>query len=184
MLIRKCTMEDLEAVAEMYDWAVLRLLQTENYPKWEYGVYPSGQSVKKAIAQGVQYLCAEDGAVLGGFILNEDPQGSYEKGAWTRALARGEYLVIHTLATEPSCQGKGVGKAMVEFCVRKAENEGYRALRIDVVPENLPARKLYEAMGFAFAGEVDLDRNIPEIPSFALYERNLQNRSGGASETE
>ncbi len=56
MLIRKCTMEDLEAVAGMYDRAVLRLLQTVNYPKWEYGGYPSRQSVEKAIGQGVQYL--------------------------------------------------------------------------------------------------------------------------------
>lgn len=173
MKIRKCTLEDLEAVAGLYDRAVLRLLQTVNYPKWEYGVYPSKISAEKAIKQGVQYQCEEDGRVLGAFILNEEPQGNYEKGSWTKDLRKGEYLVIHTLATDPVCQGKGVGKAMVEFCTGHAKALGYMALRIDVVPENLPARRLYERMGFSFAGEVDLDRNIPEIPTFALYERNL-----------
>ena len=54
-----------------------------NYPKWEYGVYPSRPSVERAIKQGVQYLCEENGQILGAFVLNDDPQGVYEKGQWT-----------------------------------------------------------------------------------------------------
>lgn len=174
MLIRKCTMEDLSAVARMYDRAVLRLTERVNYPRWEYGVYPSLQSVKRAIGQGVQYLCEEEGNVLGAFVFNKDPQGAYEKGKWSKERRRGEYLVIHTLATDPESQGRGVGKAMVEFCIRQAKQQGCKALRIDVVPDNVPAIGLYERMGFRFAGIADLERNIPEIPSFALYEKEIE----------
>jgi len=166
-------MDDLEAVAGLYDKAVLHLVRTVNYPRWEYGVYPAAGSVQRAIAAGVQYMCVENGAVLGAFILNDDPQGDYGSGEWQRPLNPGEYLVIHTLATDPDLQGRGIGKFMVAACISCARERGFRAIRLDVVPDNLPARRLYEKMGFTFAGEKDLKRDIEEIPTFALYELNF-----------
>lgn len=171
--VRKSTMEDLQALAELYDKAVLHLTQTVNYPKWQYGVYPCRDSVEKAIRQGVQYQCADGGKVVGGLILNEDPQGAYERGEWQHDLNTGEFLVIHTLATDPDAFGKGVATQMVRYCIDHAKKAGYQALRVDVVPENFPARRLYEKLGFTFAGEKDLLRNIKEIPTFLLYELNF-----------
>lgn len=120
-----------------------------------------------------QYLCLEGERPVGAFVLNDNPQGAYENGNWTRKLWQGEYLVIQTLATDPEIYHRGIGKYMVNYCLEKAKSEGYRAVRLDVVPDNLPARKIYETMGFSYAGETDLERNIEEIPKFALYERNF-----------
>ena len=173
MEVRACGPGDLEETAALYDRAVLHLTKTVNYPKWEYGVYPSSQSVQKAISEGVQYLCTENGTAVGAFILNDDPQGAYERGDWQRELQRGEFLVIHTLAVDPDRLGRGVGRFMVECCIARARQLGYQAIRLDVVPDNLPARRLYEACGFSFAGEKDLERGLEEIPTFALYELNL-----------
>lgn len=173
MNIRLCINDDILPVAAFYDTVVLHLEQTVNYPKWEYGVYPSRQSVERVIKLGVQYLCEDNGQILGAFVLNEEPQGAYEKGDWEKELKRGEYLVIHTLAVDPECRGRGVGKEMVSFCQEEAIRKGNRALRIDVVPGNIPAIRLYERMGFVFAGQVDLERDIPEIPEFALFEKTL-----------
>ena len=169
----KCTLNDLEAVAALYDKAVLHLTNTVNYPKWEYKVYPSRESVKKAISDGVQYMCVEDGAVLGAFILNDNPQGDYGSGDWKADLKDGEYLVIHTLAVDPDSQGCGIGKFMVKYCIDYAREHGFKAIRLDVVPENIPARRLYERLGFTFAGAKDLKRDIEDIPTFALYELNF-----------
>ena len=44
---------------------------------------------------------------------------------------------------------------------------------MDVVPDNYPAQKLYTRLGFTFAGEKDLERGIPEIPAFRLFEYNF-----------
>jgi hypothetical protein len=44
---------------------------------------------------------------------------------------------------------------------------------VDIVPDNLPARKLYEKEGFTYAGDVDLERGIEEIPLFSLFELDL-----------
>lgn len=173
MNIIRCTIEHLDAASAFYDEVTEYLAAHINYPKWTPHVYPGRESTKTAIAQGVQYLCFDGDTVVGGFILNDDPQGAYEVGEWKLPLELGEFLIIHTLAVSPSCYGKGIGKFMVEYCIRHASKLGYRALRLDVVPENLPACMLYEKMGFTFAGEKDLLRNIEGIPTFKLYEKAL-----------
>ena len=104
------------------------------------------------------------------FVLNEDPQGNYEKVIWNKELSRGEYMVCHTLATSSQVYGKGIGKQMVEYCIQYAKSRGYRAVRLDVVPDNIPARKLYEKCGFVYVGDVDLERGIEAIPEFSMYE--------------
>lgn len=172
--VRKATMEDLDALTALYDRTVLHLQQTVNYPKWEYGIYPCRDSIASAIEKGEQYLCEEKGELLGAYIFNQDPKGAYEKGQWKQELAPEEFGVIHTLAVSPEARGRNVGKAMVNHAILEGGNRGYRALRMDVVPENLPAIRLYEKLGFTYAGTEDLERNHPEIPVFALYERALK----------
>ena len=173
MIIIQCTMEHLDAASAFYDEVTEYLNAHINYPKWTPHVYPGRESTKAAIAQGTQYLCMEEDAVVGGFILNDDPQGAYELGDWKLPLSLGEFLIIHTLAVSPSYYGKGIGKCMVEYCIYHASTLGYKALRLDVVPGNYPAEKLYLQMGFTFAGERDLLRNIEGIPTFKLYEKIL-----------
>ena len=62
---------------------------------------------------------------------------------------------------------------MVAQSIEIARKGGYQALRLDVVPENIPAERLYEKLGFSFAGTKDLRRNIDEVPVFDLFELNL-----------
>lgn len=47
---------------------------------------------------------------------------------------------------------------------------GYKGIRLNVVPDNIPARRLYEKCGFKYVGDVDLERGIEEIPMFSMYE--------------
>ena len=172
--IIKCGMTHWEQTTALYNVIVRHLEQNINYPQWVYGVYPSGDSVKTAIEAGVQYLCLEGDQAIGAFILNNDQQGNYELGQWQADLPVGSYLVIHTLAVHPDQYGKGVGRYMVQYCIEEARRLGYPAIRLDAVPDNVPARKLYEKMGFSFAGEKDLQRpNNEQIPLFALYELNF-----------
>lgn len=173
MQVRQCVPADVEAVTALYDKVTLHLEQTVNYPRWEYGVYPSASTVETAVDAGVQYLCEDGGAVVGAFILNDDPQGAYGRGEWKTCLQPGEFLVIHTLAVDPDRAGQGIGRYMVRACVEYTAARGLGAIRLDVVPDNLPARRLYEKMGFTFAGEKDLERGIDGIPRFALYELNF-----------
>lgn len=170
MKIIKCETHHLDVLTELYDRVTEFLENHVNYPKWTKGVYPGRNSIEKAISQGVQYGCFDGEKVIGAFILNEDPQGAYEAGEWTTDAKAGEFLVIHTLASDPDMYRTGIAKQMVLFAIEQAKMSGKKAVRLDVVPDNVPARKIYEKMGFQYAGEKDLKRDIEEIPVFALYE--------------
>ena len=125
------------------------------------------------IATAGQFICIENEEIVGAFVLNDDPQGVYENAAWSRQLPRGGYMVCHALASKATMQGQGIGSRMVAYCIDYAKKNGYQAIRLDVVPENLPARKLYEKCGFRYVGDVDLERNIAAIPMFSMYEMNF-----------
>lgn len=171
--IKKCTDKDIEIVGAFYEETVRVMSETNtNYPLW-HSDYPCTQSVKEATASGTQYFCTLNGKICGAFVINNEPGGAYEKGDWKADLNLGEYLIIHTLAVDQKMKGCGIGSRMVQYCIDHAVLGGYKAVRVDVVPTNIPAIRLYEKHGFTFAGEKDLERGIADIPTFSLYELNL-----------
>lgn len=170
MQIRKCREADVAPAGAFYDSVVLWLDNHINYPKWMYKIYPSEISVREMTAAGNQYLCVDGEKIIGAFALNADPQGNYQKGDWSRKLPDGAYMVLHALAIAPELQGHGLGEEVVRFCTEKAKTDGYKALRLDIVPGNLPAKRLYEKNGFRYVGDVDLERGLAHIPIFSLYE--------------
>ena len=171
--IFKSDMEMLGALTEFYLGVTTYLDSHINYPKWTPGVYPGEESIRAAINAGTQYVCMEGDEIVGAFIYNADPQGAYENGDWEVELNEGEYAVIHSLAVAVKHYGEGIGTKMVEFCIEKAKNEGYKVVRLDIVPENIPAKRLYEKAGFKYAGEKDLNRGFEDIPTFQLFELNF-----------
>ncbi|MBQ9827306.1 MAG: GNAT family N-acetyltransferase [Lachnospiraceae bacterium] len=173
MEIRKCRKEDVKETGEFYDMTVRWLDCHINYPKWIYKIYPSEDSAGRMAEAGEQYICIDDGRITGAFVLNTDPQGDYEKGSWRRDVPRGSYLVIHAMAVDPALHGQGIGSEILQYCRQTADAGGYKALRADAVPDNLPVKRMLEKNGFTHAGDADLGRGLAEIPVFSLYELNL-----------
>ena len=169
LLIKKSVPSDVDKVGALYDKTTKYLSDTVNYPKWTHKVYPSVDYAREMIKLGVQYQIEDESGVVGTFVLSEDPNGSYQKVAWGADIAEGEYLVIHALAVSPERFGCGIGRAAVKYCIDKAAKEGYKAVRLDTVPENLPSKRLYENCGFICRGEYDLDRHLA-FDIFTLYE--------------
>lgn len=172
MELTVCSQADFEAVAQLYREVVRHLESHINYPKWSI-THPSRQYIRDSIAHERQYLCTVDGTAAGAFVLSADPEGDYAAGDWSVPLHEGEFLVVHALAVSPEFSRRGIGTFMVEQILQIARRQGFRAVRLDVVPDNVPAARLYESAGFTYAGTKDLRRNIREIPLFDLYEFNF-----------
>lgn len=174
MQIRKCTVDAAAAVGEFYD-ATVKFMKDNgvNYPKWLYKIFPSTDYALDAARDGTLFVCTEGEKICAAFVLSENPEGDYSKGNWSQPLALGEYLVLHAFAVAPDLWRRGLGKKVIEFCTNRAAEKNYRALRLDIVPENFPAKKLYEACGFKFAGAADLGREFSGIAQFCMYERIL-----------
>ncbi len=171
--VRLCLPCETDLVGAFYDGVVGDLVEHINWPKWTYKVYPSTAFVKQMTVQNSQFVCTLNGKLVAAFVLNEDPQGAYDRANWSKRLSDGEYLVCHAVAVSPEMQNKGVGRQIVDFCKKFAADRGYKAIRLDVVPGNLPAKKLYENCGFRYRGDVDLLRGYQDIPLFSMYEYNL-----------
>ena len=62
---------------------------------------------------------------------------------------------------------------MIKFCIDKAKREGYKAIYVDVVPTNTPARNLFIKNGFKDLGDFNLDRTFKNIPLFSIFELKL-----------
>ena len=171
--IRQATEADIPRTGEFYDRVVRRLDETVNYPRWIYGVYPGRSFAREMTLAGAQYLCLEGETILGAFVLNTDPQGDYRRGRWSRDLPDGTFMVLHALAVDPSARRRQTASRIIRFCADTAKARGFAALRADIVPSNLPARRLFEKNGFACAGDADLGRGLADIPCFSLYELNF-----------
>lgn len=52
------------------------------------------------------------------------------------------------LYVRPQLRGSGIGRALAEAIVEKAQRIGYKLMRLDTVPAMKAARKLYESLGF------------------------------------
>ena len=85
----------------------------------------------------------ESGEVLGTANLHRNRGGP------------GAHVASATYVVAPEYQGRGVGRALVEYSLVWARAEGYRAMQFNAVVEtNAAALSLYESLGFAVIGTV------------------------------
>lgn len=173
MQIILCPNTMQQQTIRFYDEVVLYLEQHINYPVWRYQRYPCAETVSSAISARTQYLCIEDGDLVGGFVLDEESHVLCREDIWSKSLQKGEYLVIHALAVKPDCQKKGIGSAMVQYCIDAAKKSGYKAIRMNVIATNTPAIHLYQKFGFQRCGpEFSSLENDVEL-RFMLFELNF-----------
>ena len=89
-----------------------------------------------ALAGGFGYLAWQRDSPLG-FILARDLAGEVE---------------ILSIGVLPQWRRRGVGRALMDAVVAKAERDGLGSIVLEVATENEPARRLYAAYGFVQVG--------------------------------
>ena len=80
MEIRVANQKDENAVNEFYKKVIDVMHYNHfNFPRWDYEVYPSKETIANAISKGEQFICLDKDVIVGAFVLNKDPEGEDQK---------------------------------------------------------------------------------------------------------
>lgn len=173
-MIRQARQEDLDAVEELYD-AVLDAdaARDVRYTPWRRGVYPTRETAQRAIGAGELYIDMEEGRVWGAMVVNGEQSPEYAQCPWTLPAAPAEVGVFHTLCIHPEAQRQGRAGALVRCAEDLCRGQGKRVVRLDTWTGNLPGLRLYPALGFREAGQVQMQLSETELAWMQLYEKAL-----------
>jgi GNAT superfamily N-acetyltransferase len=120
---------------------------------------PHWEALKKAISSdadrqpGVELIVAEaDGKLAGSVALFPAKTDAYEG-----YLEELDYPEIRMLAVAPEFQGKGIAKALISECIRRAKEQGFRKIGLHTGDFMKNAMKLYEGFGFKRLPQYDFE---------------------------
>ncbi|MGL2986880.1 N-acetyltransferase family protein [Flavobacterium sp. RSSA_27] len=143
--------------ATSMDFDTIRAIAHETWPvaygeilskaQLEYmlGEFYNDSALKKCVTQkGHQFVLAIEGNQTLGFASFES---NYNNQKQTK---------IHKIYILPSAQGKGVGKALIDYIASKARKQGSQSICLNVNRFNR-AINFYEKMGFSISSEVNIE---------------------------
>ncbi|MEU4803189.1 GNAT family N-acetyltransferase [Actinosynnema sp. NPDC023587] len=67
---------------------------------------------------------------------------------------QGDVLYLYSMWVKPLFRGRGIGEALVAEVVAWAREHRWPRVQLRVLSDNVPARRLYERLGFTGDGEV------------------------------
>ena len=155
MEIRRATLQDLDRMLEIYDYARAFMRSTGNPTQWSGG-YPSRELLLADIEEGVSFVAEEEGVIHGTFMFYNGKDGIYdviEDGAW---LNDEPYAVIHRIAGDGEI--KGLLSMAVEYGSQFSDN-----LRMDTHRDNRVMQHTLEKNGFVRCGIIHLENGDPRI---------------------
>lgn len=105
------------------------------------------------------------------FILIEDEEGSLGFASYSK-LGNTDIYKLHKIYVLPTLQGKGIGKAMIDFIVKHIHPLGAKKLQLNVNRHN-KARNFYERLGFTVIKEEDIDIGHNYFMNDYVMEKNI-----------
>ena len=166
-MIRKATLQDVSAIAAIYEAIHDREEAGEITTGWIRGVYPTMETARASCARGDEmYVLEEDGVIRAAGRINREQGEEYQLCPWQYDAKPQEVLVLHTLVVDPRWNGHGCARAFVAFYEALGREMGCTCLRMDTNARNTTARAIYQHLGYREAGIVPCVFN--GIPNVAL----------------
>ena len=161
-------------------WALMRRarqsLQAQGIHQWD-DAYPTRETVATDVARGTLFVLEEeDGTCIASVALDRLQSPEYASLDWTTAEPA---LVVHRLCVEPTAQGRGHARQLMDFAESYASEQGCVSVRLDAYTGNSRSVELYRRRGYRAVGQVHFPRR--ELP-FWCFELNLQARALRAAE--
>lgn len=137
----------------------IRKLQADEQPPMELLLLadPSEKLVQEYFKRGQCFVAESDGKIIGEYVL---------------LPTRPETVEIVNVAVDECCQGKGIGKQLVNHAIQQAKVLGYKTIEIGTGNSGVGQLALYQKCGFRMTG-IDRDFFIRHY-SEEIFENGIQ----------
>ncbi len=168
--IRAIGIDEYDKVLRFYDALIVAMTDKEFCPKWKKGIYPTEDFLRESIEKKELFVGVIDEKYVGAMVINHEYAEEYENVQWGINANQGEVSVVHILGISYEYQSQGLAKKMVAEVINIAKENNQKAIRLDVLKENIPAQKLYSSIGFKPMDTVRIFYEDTGTTDFILYE--------------
>lgn len=160
-------------VRDFYHHLIDEISGKPHRPKWVKGIYPSDDYLKESLVQKELFVGSLNGELCAAMIVNQKHHEEYNNIPWPTEASENEVAIIHALGILPAHEGKGRGSQMLKAVVTQAKMQKQKAIRLDVLTDNIPAIRLYEKLGFQHVATVPMYYPDTGWIPFRMYEYSL-----------
>lgn len=150
MNVQQVQMKEYSSVLAVFS-GVKAELNKEKNDQWKW-IYPNRFIYKSDIQSGTMYGVKEGNKYVAVVTLDDKQSKGYQSLVWRDT--KGKPGCIHRLAVLPGRQGQGLGKFLLNYAEKLAQDKGHTSIRIDVYKINEAAVALYKKNGYVEVGEV------------------------------
>jgi ribosomal protein S18 acetylase RimI-like enzyme len=151
-IIRKAKLQDIDAVALIFEHIIDEEGQGKCTTGWQRGVYPTRNTAIEALENDDLFVMEEDGEIVAAMRLNKKQVPEYKNCQWEYPAEDEQVMVLHTLVVEPSVKKHGYGRKMVDYYEKYAKEKECPYLRMDTNILNSRAREMYKRYGYKEIG--------------------------------
>jgi ribosomal protein S18 acetylase RimI-like enzyme len=161
-MITQATILDIPAIRQIAEttWAETygKILSAEQLKYMLDSIY-SASSLEEQMRKEHQFFFFLENAKTIGFIDVEKISDEKTK--------------LHKLYLLPNQQGKGYGKLLMNFALKKAKEQHSSVLQLNVNRFNAPAIRFYQKSGFSVVEEVDIPIGSGYFMNDFVMEKNI-----------
>lgn len=176
MFFRKATKTDVKDITDIYERVLDREETGETSVGWVRGVYPTENTVIESLKADELFVAILNEKVVAAARINRVQVPEYANAAWKYKADDNKVMVLHALAVDPLCAGRGIGSQFVKFYEEYAVKNNCPYLRMDTNERNKAARSLYKKLGFDEVGIVPCVFNGIEGVKLVCLEKCLINK--------
>ena len=162
--------KDFDKVRAFYYSMIDAMENAEYGPGWKKGVYPADEYMQSSIERGELFLGMVGDEIAAAMIVNHDCNESYSDVDWPTPAKPHETTVIHALGVHPDFGGRGYAKELVRWVIARANADGQRVIRLDVLEGNIPAERLYTGLGFKYVATAPMFYEDTGWTNYIVYE--------------
>lgn len=167
--IRLATEADVGALLRLLEKCVTAM-RAAGIEQWDE-VYPNLEIITQDIAASTLHVLTADAQVIAAITVDDTMDPLWRDLDWS--VGGEPALAVHRLMVEPTWQGRGCGRRMMEHAETVALQRGCRSIRLDTFLQNPVAMALYPRLGYRPTGVAMMRKG-----AFSGFEKMLV--AGGA----